>query len=130
MVIQLKAISGKQAGSTTVARRFPFRVGRAPASDLVIEEPGVWEDHFNIQFEAGNGYVVAPQGEALMTVNGEPTRGKLLHNGDFIEMAGVRLQFWIGETRQSGFRLREWLIWSGIAVVTVSQVVLIYALIR
>ena len=129
-MIQFNVLSGKQAGSTTVARRFPFQVGRAEDSDLVLPEPGVWDRHLAIQFEPGNGFIATPQGEALMTVNGEATRGRRLHNGDSIEIGGVRLQFWLGDTRQSSDRLREWLVWTGIALVTLAQVVLIYRLLR
>jgi pSer/pThr/pTyr-binding forkhead associated (FHA) protein len=129
-MIQLKVLSGKQAGSTTVARRFPFQIGRTEGSDLVIPEPGVWDRHLVIQFEPGNGFTATPQGEALMTVNGEPTRGTRLCNGDSIEIGGVRLQFWLGDTRQAGFRLREWFVWTGIALVTLAQVALIYRLLR
>lgn len=128
-MIQFKILSGKTAGSTSVARRFPFRVGRASGSDLVMEEPGVWDDHFHVEFEAGEGYVASPRENALMTVNGEAVREKtLLRNGDSIEIGGARLQFWLGETRQSAMRIREFLVWLGIAAITLAQVYLIYRL--
>lgn len=130
-MIQFKILSGKMAGSTSVARRFPFRVGRASGSDLVLQEPGVWDDHFHVEFEAGNGFVARPQGDALMTINGAAAReGKLLRNGDSIEIGGTRLQFWLGETRQSGMRFREWSVWAGIALVTITQIALIYRLLK
>jgi pSer/pThr/pTyr-binding forkhead associated (FHA) protein len=130
-MIQLKVLSGKMAGSTSVARRFPFRVGRAPSAGLVVEEAGVWENHFHVEFEPGTGFVATPQGEALLTVNGEPVRERrLLRNGDSIEIGGARLQFWLGETRQSGMRLQEVLVWAGVVLVTLAQVVLIYCLLQ
>jgi pSer/pThr/pTyr-binding forkhead associated (FHA) protein len=130
-MIQLKVLSGKMAGSTSVARRFPFPVGRAPGAGLVVEEPGVWEDHFHVEFEPGKGFIAAPQGEALLAVNGEPVRERrLLRNGDSIEIGGARLQFWLGETRQSGMRLQEVLVWAGVVLVTLAQVVLIYCLLQ
>jgi pSer/pThr/pTyr-binding forkhead associated (FHA) protein len=125
-MIQLRVITGKQAGSTSVARRFPFRVGRAPDADLVVDDPGVWDEHVAVQFVRGEGYWAQAQGEALLTINGEPVREQRLHNGDVIAMGGARLQFWLGETRQAGFRLREFLVWAGIAAVTLAQVALIY----
>lgn len=128
-MIQFKVLSGKMAGSTTVARRFPFRVGRASGSDLRLEEPGVWDDHFHVEFEPGNGYLACPQRDALMTVNGEAAPEKRrLRNGDSIEIGGARLQFWLSETRQSAMRLREILVWLGIGLMTLAQVYLIYRL--
>ena len=39
-MIELKILSGKQAGATAVARRFPFLVGRAPDSAVRLEDEG------------------------------------------------------------------------------------------
>jgi len=129
-MIQLKILSGKQAGSTSVARRFPFRIGRAPESGLVLEEPGVWQQHLEIEFEPGNGFVANATGEALITVNGEPGQRVLLRNGDRIELGGGCVQFWLGETRQHGFRGRDALVWAGIALVTAAQIFLITRLLH
>jgi predicted component of type VI protein secretion system len=129
-MIQLRILSGTQAGTSMVARRFPFQVGRAADADLVLAEPGVWDRHFTIRFEPGDGFIVAPQGEALLTVNGEPTSGIRLRNGDSMEIGAVRLQFWLSDTRQSGLRLREWFVWAGIIAVTITQLVLIYRLLH
>jgi pSer/pThr/pTyr-binding forkhead associated (FHA) protein len=130
-MIQFKILSGKQAGAITVARRFPFRVGRAADADLMLEEPGVWDAHCQIEFDRSAGFLACPQGDALLTVNGQsvqaPTR---LRNGDSLELGGARLQFWLGETRPSGFRLREWLVWGGIALVTLAQVAIVYRLLH
>ena len=130
-MIQFNVLSGKTAGTTSVARRFPFRVGRAAGAELVVDGLGVWDDHFHVEFEPGNGFVALPQGEAIMSVNGEPVpQSRLLRNGDSIEIGGVRLQFWLGETRQSGMRGQETLVWAGIVLVTLAQVVLIYYLLQ
>ena len=94
-----------------------------------MEEPGVWDNHFHVEFEAGNGYVACPQANALMTINGQAAPEKtLLRNGDSIEIGGARLQFWLGETQQSAMRIREFLVWLGIAAITFAQVYLIYLL--
>jgi predicted component of type VI protein secretion system len=129
-MIQLKVLSGRQAGSVLAARRFPFRVGRGADSDLQLEEPGVWDQHFEIQFEQGNGFLAVPQGDALITVNGKPAQELRLRNGDRIEMGGAAVQFWLGETRQRGFRLREWTVWSIYALVTGLEIFLIIRMLQ
>ncbi len=35
-MIQLSILSGKKAGTQTVARRFPFRIGRAAENELQL----------------------------------------------------------------------------------------------
>jgi hypothetical protein len=124
-MVQLKVLSGKMAGTLVVARRFPFQIGRAAQADLTLEEPGVWDEHLEIQFEPDSGFVVAPHGDALITVNGEPARRSRLRNGDRIEMGAAGLQFWLGETTQRGLRVREWLAWVIITLITGVQLYLI-----
>lgn len=129
-MIQLNILSGKQAGRVAVARRFPFQVGRSGDADLALEELGVWEKHFVVCFEPGQGYVLSSQAGAWVTVNGAATQKTLLRNGDAIEIGAAKLQFWLAETRQRNLRFREWLVWGGIALVTVAQVLLIYHLLH
>ena len=130
-MVRFKILSGKQAGSQVDARRFPFRAGRAAESDLMIEEPGVWDRHCEVAFDQKQGFVLSSVGAALVVVNGQTlAESARLRNGDIIEVGACRLQFWLGETIQQGSRLREMLVWVGIALVTLAQVFLIYRLIR
>lgn len=124
-MVQVNILSGRLAGTETVARRFPFQVGRSAHADLSLDEPGVWDQHFEIQFETGDGFYAMPHGEALITVNGEPTRKLRLRNGDRIEMGGAALQFWLGATRQRGLRFHEALVWTVYVLVTGLQLYLI-----
>ena len=50
-MIQLNVLSGKTAGSQTVARRFPFRIGRAAQNDLLLDDDGV-SHHFLLKWSA------------------------------------------------------------------------------
>jgi pSer/pThr/pTyr-binding forkhead associated (FHA) protein len=128
-MIQFKILSGKQAGSTVVARRFPFRIGRAQNTDLSLDEPGVWDQHVAIQFEPGEGFVASSSGEALMTINGQAAKIERLRNGDTIEIGGARIQFGLVGTAQSSRRILDGLVWAGIALVSLVQILLIYLLV-
>jgi pSer/pThr/pTyr-binding forkhead associated (FHA) protein len=125
-MLQLKILSGKQAGAVWNARRFPVRIGRAADSDLRLEEEGVWERHLALDFDPAEGVVLSALPDALASVNGEPLQQTILHNGDLIEFGSLRLQFWLSETRQRGLRFREALTWLGITAVAALQVALIY----
>ena len=54
-MIQFSILSGKKAGTSWVARRFPVRIGRAAVSDLQIEEEGVWDQHLQVDFIPADG---------------------------------------------------------------------------
>ena len=129
-MVQLQILSGKKAGATWVARRFPVRVGRAPACDLQLEEHGVWNEHFHITLNPGAGFVLETLPDALVTANGQPAQRVVLRNGDVIEIGALKLQFWLGEARRRALRLSEWFVWTLITAVALAQIGVIYWLTR
>ena len=128
-MIQLSALNGKQAGTDWVARRFPVRIGRSPQGGIRLEEEGIWDRHAEIHLRRGEGFVVASQGDALASVNGQPAQEALLHNGDVIELGSVRIRFALSPTRHRSFRCRETLTWLALATLCFGQAALIYWLV-
>ena len=129
-MVQLKILSGKMAGSSWDARRFPVRVGRSATCDLHLEEQGVWDDHFRILFQPASGFVLEAHSDALVTANGQPVQRTVLRNGDTIEIGAVKLQFWLGEVPRRSLQISEWFIWAIIVAVSLGQVALVYWLPR
>jgi hypothetical protein len=129
-MVQLDILTGKKAGTSWVARRFPVRLGRAMGADLQVEEPGVWEQHLELQFVPGEGIVLAPQAEALVTVNGKPAQRQVLRNGDTLDLGGLKLRFWLVRTRQGSMRFREVATWLAIAAISLGQIGLVYWLLN
>src|SRR5881396_3121133 len=114
-MVQLKVLSGKQAGAVAVARRFPFLVGRSHPADLRLEEEGIWDRHLELDLQIPDGFVLKVHPPARATVNDQPVKRVSLRNGDLIAMGPVKIQFWLSETRQSCLRPREWLTWAALA---------------
>ena len=126
-MIQLQVLTGKQAGTRWVARRFPVRIGRDAASDLRLQEDGVWDRHCELDFDAAQGILLTAQPEALLTVNQEPASSPhRLRNGDSIKLGSVRLRFWLGDPVLRGSRIRESFVWTLIVAICLGQVVLVY----
>jgi len=73
--------------------------------------------------------VVAAQGEALVSVNGQPAQEAVLHNGDVIALGSVRIRFALSPTRHRSLRFRESLTWLGLAALCFGQATLIYWLV-
>ena len=130
MIIQFRILSGKAAGLLWEARRFPVRIGRAATADLQLEEDGVWDHHLQVDFNPAEGFVLRAQSDAWVQVNGQRLDKAVLRNGDAIEIGALRLQFWLGETRQASLGLREGFSWGVIVAVSMAQVALIYWLLR
>jgi predicted component of type VI protein secretion system len=129
-MVQLQILSGKQAGTRWVARRFPVRIGRSAANDLQLEESGVWDEHLELSFDPAQGFLLNPRPNALVTVNRETAQTARLRNGDSIEIGPVQLRFWLAETRQRGLRIREWFVWTLVVAVSLGEVALVYWLLQ
>lgn len=127
-MVQFKIVSGKMAGSEKVARHFPFRIGRSVSADLRVEDHGVWDEHLELAFHSSDGFVLTTHPNALAAINGQPFREQVLRNGDAIEIGALKIRFWLGETRQSSLRLREWLTWTAFVMIIAAQLFLIYRL--
>jgi len=129
-MVQLKVLSGKKAGSAYVVRRFPVQIGRSPKAELQLEDDGVWNEHLRLDFNPDQGFVLRTQENALAAVNATPFQETVLRNGDLIQIGSSKIQFWLSETRQVALGWREWLLWSGIAIVSMGQIVLVYLLLK
>ena len=129
-MIQFNILSGKKAGTRTVARYFPFRIGRAADNELQLEDDGVWDQHLTVEFNPQSGFNLTTAPEALAAVNGEPVQNVVLRNGDTITTGSVKIQFWLAAARQGSLRLRENFVWTLLALVTLGQFALLYWLVR
>jgi pSer/pThr/pTyr-binding forkhead associated (FHA) protein len=129
-MIQFNILSGKKAGAQSAARRFPFRIGRAPGNELQLNDDGVWDQHLTLMFDPQQGFLLATAPDALAAVNGDPVQTAVLRSGDIITVGSARLQFWIAAARQRSLRLREAFVWTLLVAVTAGQFTLIYWLLR
>jgi pSer/pThr/pTyr-binding forkhead associated (FHA) protein len=129
-MVQLKVFSGNQAGAVTLARRFPFVVGRNSTADLCLEQDGIWDRHLEFHLQIPDGFLLKAHPCALTSVNGQPVQQAFLRNGDLIEVGPLKIQFWLSETRQRGLRTREFLTWFALAALCAGQIVLIYELLN
>jgi predicted component of type VI protein secretion system len=129
-MVQLNILSGKKAGTQTVARHFPFHIGRAAENDLQLDDDGIWDQHITLEFQKKEGFNLATAASALAAVNGQSVKNEILRNGDTITIGSAKLQFWLAAARQRGLRLREFFLWALVIAVTAAQVALVYWLIR
>jgi len=129
-MILLRILSGKMAGTETVIRHFPFRVGRAPGSQLRLEEPGVWDQHFVLERKTDEGWSIQSQPAAMTLLNGERVQRQRLRNGDLIEAGAVKLRFWLAPAPQLALGWREALTWAALAVLAAVEATVMLLLTR
>jgi pSer/pThr/pTyr-binding forkhead associated (FHA) protein len=129
-MIQLNILSGKQAGRQMVARRFPFRIGRASGNELQLEDDGVWDQHLTFEFHPQSGFNLTTAPNALAAVNAGPVQNIILRNGDIITVGSVKIQFWLAAATQGSLVARESFVWALLVFVTLGQFALLYWLIH
>ena len=129
-MIQFQILSGQQAGQEVIVHCFPFLIGRGAESNLQLADPGVWDGHLGVEFQRGEGFAFAIRADALALINGERVESGILRHGDLIELGSVRLRFWLARSRQKTLRLREFVTWVALFALFLSQLGLIYWLLR
>ena len=129
-MVELRVLSGKQAGTSVVARRFPFLVGRAAQAGLRLEDDGVFDRHFALHFEPPNGFLIRSEANAVTAVNNQPTTQARLRSGDVINAGSAALAFALSPMRQRSLRLREAFVWFMLGLLCLVQVAVIYWLIE
>lgn len=124
-MVQLRIVNGNKAGTDWVARRFPLRIGRDPASNLCLDDDGVWDRHSEIHLQPAGRFVLSAQGKAYTAVNGQPVQQAVLRNGDLLELGSLQIRFGLSPNRQRSMRVREALTWLGLGAICLGQVALI-----
>jgi pSer/pThr/pTyr-binding forkhead associated (FHA) protein len=128
-VVQLQLLSGNRSGTVFRSNHFPIRAGRERGLDLSLDDPGVWQRHFLIDWKP-EGLVLEAEPEALLSVNDTPAQRAVLRNGDIISLGALKIRFSLSPVRQSSLALREWLTWIALGALCLGQVALVYWLIR
>jgi pSer/pThr/pTyr-binding forkhead associated (FHA) protein len=123
---QFKVLSGKKAGNLFELSRFPCTVGRSIHAEVCLEEPGVWDRHFELSLRGAEGFFLRVLGEGTASVNGKAFEQVPLRNGDLIEIGSQKLQFYLSPPAQYDLRTREMSVWILIALWTAAEVYCLY----
>jgi pSer/pThr/pTyr-binding forkhead associated (FHA) protein len=125
-MVQLQILSGRRIGQWVPMDEFPFSVGRGASVALGLDEPGVWEKHFQFELDPADGFFVKNSPPAITTVNGSAVDRVRLKNGDLVEAGGAKLRFWLSAPRQLSLRPREVATWAGIVGLCLLQLAILY----
>ena len=129
-MVQLKILSGKKAGTEMAARRFPFHIGRAATCDLPLDDPGIWDKHFKIDFDSTEGFLLVSDVNTSVIIEGKTVQQTALRNGDVIGIGTAKILFSFSPTRQKSLAFRESLTWIALAGLCLAQIALIYRFLR
>lgn len=124
-MVCLRVLCGSTAGREFVARRFPLLVGRAKDADVRIEDPGVWEHHFQLEWDREEGILLTAGEEAVTRVDGRPVCRERLRNGSVIEAGSARLQFTLSPVVQRSMRWRERCVWGGLGCLVMVELAIL-----
>src|SRR4051794_17657508 len=129
-MIQLHILSGKKAGAIVSVSKFPLKVGRASSCGFVLEDAGVWDQHFELTWPNPQSLLLQSNAKTVTVINGTKATESALREGDLIEAGAVKMRFGFAPVRQKSLITRELLTWIGLVLLSLGQVALIYQLLR
>ena len=109
-----------------MTRHFPVTIGRASSNDLRLLEPGIWDQHVEIDLELPHTFSLTTLQSSHATINDQPVRQAALRHGDVIGLGSLKLLFTLSPPAQRGLRWREWLVWLGFGLLCLGQIALVY----
>lgn len=125
-MVQLKILTGRQAGLACAPQQFPCIVGRSASAEVRVDEDGVWDRHLEITSDFPEGFILKTLPNCLASINGQRFERAVLRNGDIIEVGLFRMQFSLKETQQKSLRTREVLTWLSLGILSFGQIGLVY----
>lgn len=123
-MVVLEILSGGNAGTEARIDRFPCLLGRSPAADLRIEEPGVWDRHLELSWDSQEGIIATIPAPAIASLNQQRFERARLHPGDIIDCGSLKLRFRLSEAAVRKQWPREWLTWMGLLLLFLLQLFL------
>ena len=110
-MIDLELVSGARRGYRQTVAEFPFIIGRAKSSGLVLDDSGVWDNHLEISLSPHHEILLKTFPNAFSRRNGMAfTEGKI-RNGDMVDIGSCRIHFSLSPVQQRALGLREKLTW-------------------
>ena len=125
-MLQLRFGLRGKARQTAITSVFPFSIGNSSGSQLCIQGDGVWERHAVIELDPATGkYCCSAVGAALLLVNGESTRRVDLRMGDLLQLGSCNIEVSLAPAHQYRLKSIEFSVWLLLALVMLSEIVLI-----
>lgn len=100
-------------------------IGRDTANGWVLTASGVWARHAQVERGPDGRLTIRSLGDAVVTLNGVPTRESILRWGDSVGLGSVVGRFHLSAPVQRGLRSWEWSLWTLLALCAVFQVALL-----
>jgi len=127
-MIELIVLNDPPPGRRFQLGAAPIRLGRRRGLEVVLIDPGVWDDHAEISATPEGWFRVRAAGQAHLSVNDHPVTEHRLRTGDVLGIGSVKVQFELRRPLQVSLGLRETAVWILIAAVVVAAIVVMLAI--
>ncbi len=126
-MIQLEILGSRNRGRLHTLSLFPVTVGRGTDCGLTGSGNGLKDRHFQIDLNPDSGFEVSAV-QGVVSINGAIGDHVRLRNGDFIKAGDASYRFWLSPVEAPDHEYREQAVWTGIFLMGLLQVFLIFAL--
>ena len=100
-------------------------IGRDSSNGWVLARHGVWARHAEIHRGTDGRLTIRSLGDAVVTLNGVPTRESILRWGDSVGFGATVGRFHLSAPVQRGLRGWERSLWTTLALCAVFQIALL-----
>jgi pSer/pThr/pTyr-binding forkhead associated (FHA) protein len=106
--------------------RFPAHIGRSAAADVVLESPGVWDQHCQIKLDASSAkFRLVPLTDAIVLQNGTRVGDTPLASGDKIQIGGAEILVLLSSAAQQPLKGKEAFLWTLLLLTTAFELCLL-----
>ncbi len=109
---------------------YPFVIGRAAESSLVLDGPGIWPRHLSLDLAPDEGLVVSVEKGAIATLEDRPVERHRLRHGEEMRIGAFRIQFLVSPPARRSLVAWEVALWLVLAGVVLAQFAALLALPR
>lgn len=127
-MVEIRVVSGKNAGRKANPSQFPFSIGRSSKTGLCLSDPGIWDHHASVLQAEDGAFFLKPGPGAVVNIDGQTPQEHRLRNGDVFACGAAQLQFWIAPAPARSLTPVELSLWGLVASVVTAEVALLLLL--
>jgi hypothetical protein len=105
--------------------RLPATLGRSARSAVVLDAPGLWDEHLRLAALPDGTIEAAVKPPAVATLDGAPLGSAALRPGHELRCGGLTLRITLGPAQPRSAPFSGRLLWLVLAAVTALQAVLL-----
>ncbi|MEI6341264.1 MAG: FHA domain-containing protein [Verrucomicrobiota bacterium] len=118
---EINVLSGPDQGRVLAIEPLPCVIGRSPSSHVVLNGPGVWDQHAEVSLGQDGRLRIHMLGDATGARSEVRESAWALKTGESFSLGGVHLRFGLASGVQRSPKPMEFMAWAALLAVAIFQ---------